>query len=385
MRVRLLHIILLWFLQSGPAAAQDTLRILFAGDIMMHGPQIQAARQNDGSFDFLHSFRHLKSLFRHADAVVGNLETTLVKKNFTGYPRFGAPDTLAYQLRQAGFTHLVTANNHSCDRGRHGILHTVETLDKAGIRHTGTGKKPRTETGETVIEKGNIRLALLNYTYGTNGIAVPRGTYVNLIDTVRMKKDIRRIRRTGRYDDIVVFLHWGTQYRYQPDTFQKKIEKFLHRQGIRYIIGSHPHIVQPVRRDSARHRLTAYSLGNFISNQRDFPRDGSMLLELTFVKNNEGIRLHKLTYIPVWTYKGMYNGKTFFEVLPARRFVLQDFYFHHSRSHEKMIKYLAHLDRIMKDSGIPPASGPPLIGNLLHMPRPRLYMKPALTFRPREE
>ena len=352
MRARWFHI-LLWLLPFLKAEAQDTLHLIFAGDIMMHGPQIRSAYQPDGSYDFASSFRYLQEIFDEADAVTGNLETTLVKQHYTGYPRFGAPDTLAYQLRQAGFTHLVTANNHSCDRGRNGLINTVHRLDSAGIRHTGTGIWPRTGSAGMIIRKGNIRMAVLNYTYGTNGLPVPTGCYVNRIDTSSIKNDIRRLRRTGQYDDIMIFLHWGIQYRYAPDAYQKQIEKFLHRQGIRYIIGSHPHIVQPVVRDTAGDRLTVYSLGNFISNQRDFPRDGSMLIHLYLVKEQGKLHLAKVTYTALWTYKGMKEGKTLYEVIPITDFLLRKTYFQPASAYAAMIRYLHHLQGIMRSCGIP--------------------------------
>ena len=326
----------------------DTIRLMFAGDIMAHGPQIKAAHNPDtDTYDFSDSFIYLKKIFRDADFVIGNLETTLGTRPYSGYPRFSAPPALAVALRDAGFTHLVTANNHSCDKGKHGIVRTVRILDSLQIGHTGTyaSLPEKKENPFIILEKKGFKIIILNYTYGTNGLPVPDGTHVNIIDTMQMKKDIR-LARSLHPGEIIVFLHWGNQYQAFPSAYQRQIEKFLHRQGIRIIIGSHPHVIQPVRH--ANGNLTVYSLGNFISNQRTFPRDGSFIFRLDLITENGRTRTLRHGYIPFWVYKYNENGKTYFEILPTDEFIIDRAYFTRKADFDKFLRFHRYINRFMK-------------------------------------
>ncbi len=380
MRVKslLFRLAALW-LSVATAQNADTLCVAFTGDIMMHGPQIRGAfDRQSGRYDFDASFGWISALFSEADAVAGNLETTLVKRNYTGYPRFGAPEVLALALQRAGFTHLMTANNHSCDRGAEGITNTAATLDKLAMEHTGSGALPLDSVPYAEIRKGRIRLAVLNYTYGTNGLPVPQGCYVNILDTARVRHDVEYLRALGRFDDIIVFLHWGQQYRTRPSPGQLRWEKFLHRLGIRVIIGNHPHVVQPVVWDKAQGRLTAYSLGNFISNQRDFPRDGSVVLWVRWIKREGKLYLDSVRYLPVWVYKYRSGEGWHFEVLPTSLFVLRKFYFDNDEDFRKMVHYHLYITGFLKQ--IPQKTVQAGLENWL--PAPHLLDLPEMKIRP---
>ncbi len=351
----------------------DTLRLMFTGDIMAHGPQLRAAyRSETNTYDFSDSFIFLKKIFNDADFVIGNLETTLGTKPYSGYPRFSAPGALAFALRDAGFTHLVTANNHACDKGRQGILKTIAVLDSLGIGHTGTFVSAAEKQSKpfVILQKKGFKIILLNYTYGTNGLPVPRGTVVNLIDKDMMRADIERAKKENP-DEIIVFLHWGNQYEAFPSEAQKEIERFLHKQGIRIIIGSHPHVIQPVKWDNDH--LTVYSLGNFISNQRTFPRDGAFIFRLDFVKHKGETSVYQAGYIPFWVYKYTESGKTFFEILPTDEFIIEKAYFTQGRDFEKFLKFHRYVHSFMKKN----APGVTRITD--YIPRYRsLVLKPVL-------
>jgi poly-gamma-glutamate synthesis protein (capsule biosynthesis protein) len=346
--MKFLRTFLFVFISATAFSQADTIRLMFTGDIMAHGPQLKAAyNPQTRTYDFSDSFIYLKKIFRDADFVIGNLETTLGTKPYTGYPRFSAPAALAAALKEAGFTHLVTANNHSCDKGRSGIIKTVRILDSLQIGHTGTyaSLQEKTENPFIILEKKGFKILVLNYTYGTNGLPVPAGTQVNLTDTARMKSDIERA-KTYRPDEIIVFLHWGNQYQAYPSAYQKQIEKFLHRQGIRIIIGSHPHVIQPVR--SGNGKLTVYSLGNFISNQRTFPRDGAFIFRLDLIKKDGRTQILRHGYIPFWVYKYNENGKTYFEVLPTDEFIIEKAYFTRKTDFEKFLRFHRYITGFMK-------------------------------------
>ena len=189
-------------------------------------------------------FLKLLPFFKSVDFTIGNLELTFGGKPYSGYPKFSSPDELAFSCK-SGINVLMTANNHSCDRGRKGLLRTLDVLDSAKINHTGTFKDSfdRNQNNLLILEKKNIRVGVLNYTYGTNGLPVPKGTMVNIIDTILIKEDILRSKEE-KIDKLIVFLHWGRQYKSHPSKSQKNIADFLHKNGVDIVIGSHPHVIQ---------------------------------------------------------------------------------------------------------------------------------------------
>lgn len=286
--------------------AEQHLTLIFAGDLMQHLPQVYAAQQQDGSMDYTSCFSRLKGYFASADFVVANLETTLGEPPYSGYPQFRSPVALAEAMRRVGIDVAVLANNHVCDRGGVGIRSTLDALDRAGVRHTGAWADTLpAENHPLWLEKGSFRVALFNYTYGTNGIPVPRGCFVNGIDTVRMGRDIAKARQSGA-SHIVVFLHWGNEYETVPNRVQRSLSEFCHRAGAEIVIGSHPHVVQSLETDTDSSGrivgVTAYSLGNFVSNQRQPGTDGgiSVRIGLTMSKDT-GQTEYVPEYLIHWT------------------------------------------------------------------------------------
>ena len=163
--------------------APEHIRLLFGGDVMQHLPQIQSARRN-GGFDYGEVFAALEPRFRAADLVVINLETTLADAEpYAGYPVFRSPAALADALHEAGVDVAVLANNHCCDGGQSGIRTTVRELERCGIRHTGVFRDSADyrRNHPLLLRRGGISIALLNYTYGTNGMPVPAGTLVKYL------------------------------------------------------------------------------------------------------------------------------------------------------------------------------------------------------------
>ena len=276
------------------------VRMLFAGDVMQHTPQITAAR-TAGGFDYSPVFAALRPRFDSADLVVVNLETTLTRSDrYTGYPCFRSPIALAEALREAGVDVAVQANNHCCDGGAAGIRTTAEVLDSCGILRTGvfTDSLDRMKRHPLLVACRTIPIALLNYTYSTNGIPIPKGVAVNRIDTVRMTSDIAEARNRGARC-VVVCIHWGNEYERHPNAEQRTVADALRRAGADLIIGHHPHVVQPYEADSTH--AVFYSLGNFVSNQRRRYCDGGLMAEITLTFHPEEGRItYAAEAIPVW-------------------------------------------------------------------------------------
>ncbi|MEO5602439.1 MAG: CapA family protein [Cyclobacteriaceae bacterium] len=305
--------------------AQDTTRLslLFLGDIMQHDSQITDAYDRaSGSYDYHPCFKFVKPYTQAVDLAIGNLEVTLAGKPYKGYPQFSAPDELLTAIKDMGLDALVTANNHCVDRGREGLERTIDMLDSMNILHTGTFKT-QTEKNKghpLIIEKSGFRIALLNYTYGTNGLPVTKPNIVNLIDTVAIRKDIMKA-RSLKTDAIIVFTHWGTEYESLPSKSQKDVTELCFKYGARLVIGSHPHVLQPMEWRKKENQLVAYSLGNFVSGQRKQYTDGGAMirLELEKVKFDDGTTLTGIDtagYILEWVYRTNDVQKDYY-VLPV--------------------------------------------------------------------
>ncbi len=298
----------------------DTLRLLFVGDLMQHQGQINAARTAKG-YDYSTCFEYVKEEISRANLAIANLEVTLGGKPYKGYPAFSAPDEFLTAIHDAGFNVLVTANNHSLDRGRPGLERTIQLIDTLKIPHAGTyiNSEAREKEYPLLLEKNGFRIALLNYTYGTNGIPGTPPNIVNYIDTTIIAKDIEAGKALNP-DAIIACMHWGIEYQSLPDKEQKFLADWLLRKGVDHVIGSHPHVVQPieVRTDSLTNdkHLIVYSLGNFISNMSARRTDGGLMVRMELVKDST-TRLNNCEYSLVWTARPMQSGKKNHQLLPV--------------------------------------------------------------------
>jgi poly-gamma-glutamate synthesis protein (capsule biosynthesis protein) len=294
-----------------PTAGADTppvrrARLVFAGDLMQHTTQINAARTPDGTLDYSKSFQYVKDIFSDADIAVLNFETTLAPREpYTGYPRFRSPVQIADALKDIGIDVVALANNHICDNGLAGIAFTVGYLDSCGMECTGVFVDSIQYRARHPLrfEANGIHFALFNYTYGTNGMSIPKKTIVNLIDTATIASDLARIDR-DETDCVIVFFHWGTEYSRQPNDEQRMLDAFCRQRGANMVIGSHPHTIQPfeehIDADSVARAVTIYSLGNLVSNQRWRYSDGGLMAALDVEIENDGRPSIRLTPIPVW-------------------------------------------------------------------------------------
>ncbi len=307
---------------------QDTTRLslLFLGDIMQHDTQILSAYDaSTGTYNYEPCFRYVKKYFMEADLTIGNLELTLGGSPYKGYPQFSAPDALASSLKAAGVDVLVTANNHSLDRRKKGLERTIRVLDSLKILHTGTFRDTveRMNDYPLLISKNGFTLALLNYTYGTNGIPVTKPNIVNLIDTAVIRRDLQHAKKMTP-DLIIVFMHWGNEYQRQPSKQQKQLAEFCLRHGANLVIGAHPHVLQSMEWNADKQQVIVYSLGNFISGQRDRYRDGAAMVsvELNKIYYSDTLSVASIRdvhYVLNWVYKTSGVKRNFY-VLPVPDF-----------------------------------------------------------------
>ena len=312
-----------------PLNAPDStsVTLLFAGDIMQHGPQIAAAwNAEDSVYDYNPCFRYVKAIVSQYDFAIANLETTLGGEPYTGYPQFSAPDAIAVAAREAGFDIISTANNHSCDRGNPGIRRTINVLDSLGIMRTGTylDSADMMAHHPLILRKNGITIALLNYTYGTNGLPFNKPLIVSLIDSLRIINDLKQLNKK-EIDFRIVFFHWGNEYQSFASAGQKQLAEICRKNGAEVVIGSHPHVLQPMEYyapDSLRPEghLLVYSLGNYVSNQRDRYKDGGAMIGFNLSKTWNRKRVHLPEYHLTWVHTPVENGKKQYYILPVKQF-----------------------------------------------------------------
>jgi poly-gamma-glutamate synthesis protein (capsule biosynthesis protein) len=296
--------------------------LLFAGDIMQHEAQLKMARQSNGEYSFSYCFRHIKEFVRSADISVANLETTIGKSGYSGYPSFCAPDSFLYAVKDAGFNVLLFANNHCMDKGKLGALHTLDMLDSLQIAHCGVYRnaKEREERYPLIVEEKGVRVAILNYTYSTNGREIPSPMVVNLIDKETIARDIQSAREK-RADAIIACMHWGDEYVSLPPQRVKELGDWLIEQGVDHIIGNHPHVVQPLEiRESSTtpdRNVVAYSTGNLVSNMSLRRTDGGMMIAMKLMKILNYTRPRDVRYLLTWIAPKSEDGKRDFTIYPA--------------------------------------------------------------------
>ena len=312
-------IITLWY--SVTLSCQERITLLFVGDLMQHGDQIKAARTPTG-YDYSDCFKHVKEEISQADIAIGNLEVTFGGKPYTGYPAFSAPDEYLTAIKDAGFDVLLTANNHCLDRQGKGLERTIHLLDSLQLAHVGTyiHQEERNKRYPLLIEKKGFRIALLAYTYDTNGLRPTGSNIVNYIDKEEIKTDIQSARQMHP-DAIIACMHWGNEYQSLPSKSEKDLAQWLISQGVNHIIGSHPHVIQPIElysdKQTPDQHLIVYSLGNFISNMSKEKTDGGAIVKLELKKMKYFSRLSNCDYSFIWTSRPILSQKKNFEVYPA--------------------------------------------------------------------
>lgn len=305
-------------------------KLIAVGDIMMHSTQTRSgydAKRQTYNFDSF--FTPVKNILSKGDWVIGNLETPLAGEDvggYTGYPLFNAPAKLADAAKKAGFNILTTANNHALDRGEKGVIRTIANLGDRKIASTGTAASATEASKPLISTKNNISLAILAYTYGTNGIPIPKGKdyLVSLIDEKKILKDIAKARKQG-VDIIAISLHFGDEYQRQPNPQQKQLVENLLKAGADIILGSHPHVVQPYKifkfRDKngkTRKAVAIYSMGNFISGQTKDYTDLGVIFQVNIRKKfpEKTAEITGIKTIPTWVHRYTLNNQVRYRVLP---------------------------------------------------------------------
>ncbi|MCL2684452.1 MAG: CapA family protein [Synergistaceae bacterium] len=295
-------------------------RAVFVGEIMIHDQQLQAAR-NGGSWDFNPQFRRVRPLFWHSLSI-GSLETVFAgeEHEFAGYPEFNTPDELAAALADLGINIVMLANNHILGRGWDAALRTTKVLDEAGIFWTGLTSQDDPDE-PLVVEYGGLRWAFVNFTNGSD-IKTPArygDLRLNIISDEAIVSGLARA-LTYEPDITVAFLHWGLEYQYSPSKSQSNTAALCLGNGADLVIGSHPHVLQPivVTRSYRGHSAVAYSLGSLLSFQRTEPRERGAIMAVDVEKKPEGRALvSRISVAPTWVSARNEGGRLKVETVYA--------------------------------------------------------------------
>lgn len=344
--LKFLIALLLPFSCYGQSANSNMLKLLFIGDIMGHKEQIWSAEDREKHiYNYDTVFTYIKQVIEEADIAIANLELTLAGPPYTGYPGFNSPAALAAACKNAGIDCMVTASNHAADRRTSGINKTIHILDSLGIAHTGTFTKLSEKEKEypLIIEKNGIKIALLNYTYGTNGITIKEPALINTIDRIAIEKDLEKA--SGKKPDIIiVFLHWGKEYVKVPAESQNDLADYLFENGADLVIGSHPHVLQKMIRtkesSGGRGQVVFYSLGNFISNQQKDGTGGGALARIEIRKDGTEVKITDADYYLTWVYTPIEKYRKRFFVIPCSEYENKAYFFSDSVQYARMKKFM---------------------------------------------
>lgn len=296
--------------------------LMAVGDNLIHNTLIAAGEQEDGSLDYTSLYANIKPEIEKFDIAVIDQETILGGSSFdyTGYPMFNSPWEIGEAAIDAGFDIFNCATNHTMDMGWQGIEKEIEFFSNhKDVVQLGVNADENSYDQITYYEKNGITFAMLNYTYGTNGIPLPEDKpwCVNLLEKEKVTKDISEARKHA--DVVIVFPHWGTENSHDISDYQEEYTKLFSDLGVDIVIGCHPHVIEPVKwvenKETGKKMLVYYSVGNFISHQIELDQLLGGMAQVTIEKHGEEIEISSAKLVPiVCHYNRGEDGKFKFNV-----------------------------------------------------------------------
>lgn len=303
------------------------LTITAGGDLLIHDTVFKTVKLANGKYNFTPIFKYVKPIFEKADLSIINLEVPVAGNKFkpSNYPAFNSPVELLDAVKDMGVDIVSTANNHALDKGYIGLQTTIENAKNRNLKLVGT--KINKNTKPFIIEKNNIKLGVAAYTYGTNGIPIPKAYpyCVNIIDKNKMLQDINYM-KSQNVDFIIFTMHFGQEYQLTPNANQKDLVNFLVNNGVDVIFGSHPHVPQPyelkkvtLANGTKKQAFVIYSLGNFVSAQTDYYTKLGGIATVKLSKQGNEKKIEKYEVNPIYTYMKKGLGANTFKVVPLKK------------------------------------------------------------------
>jgi len=318
-------------------------RIMANGDLLYHDIIYISAKKSDGTYDFHENFEYVKPWLKQADLVIGDFEGTVNKDHYlAGYPLFNAPGEVMDAIKDAGYQVLDLAHNHILDSQIEGVVSTADAIEKAGMTPIGVyTHEPRDKAPIVIKEVNGIKVALLAYSYGFNGIEQSisqedYNRYLSDLDEDKMKAEIERAEKEA--DITIIMPQMGVEYQIEPTEEQKKLYHKMIDWGADIIFGGHPHVVEPAEtvEKNGDKKLIIYSMGNFISNQRietmqDVENakwtERGVLMDVTIKKKSGKTTIETAQAHPSWvsrTPKGGYSPEGY-PLYLYQTYILEDF------------------------------------------------------------
>jgi poly-gamma-glutamate synthesis protein (capsule biosynthesis protein) len=287
----------------------DEVSLVMVGDNLLHTPLIKNAEQEDGTLNFDNLYEEMVPYFQEADISVIVQETVLGGKElgYSGYPMFNSPQEVGDSLVRAGFDVVLHSTNHTLDKGAKGVENTLEFWKKySEVTVLGINESIEKQNSITYLEKNNIKFALLNYSDSTNGIPKPYGKEY-LVDTVneeKIKNDLTIAEQNAEF--TIVFMHWGTEYSLKETEFQTNLATMMCENGADLILGSHPHVLEPVKwveAENGNKALVYYSLGNYVSRQKEANNLLGGMARLKISRNkDDSLSIKEASLMPIVTH-----------------------------------------------------------------------------------
>lgn len=301
---------------------KSKLSLIMVGDALLHS-SLYRDGYKDGKYDFTSQLEFIKPIVQNYDLAFYNQESILggTELGLSDYPTFNSPQEFGDSMIDAGFNLVSLANNHTLDRGEKAVLNSCDYWKDKDVLTAGSYSSKEAAEEIKIKEKNGIKYTLLAYTYGTNGIKVPEGKeyLVNLYSDEKAKADIEKVR--DKVDLLMVSMHWGTEYKTEPTEEQKREAEYLSSLGVDIIIGTHPHIIEPVT--YINDTLVIYSLGNFISAQstnNDYNTMVELMTSVDIIKEEKDgqttITLENLNNELLYNYYQKGSRWTNFKVIP---------------------------------------------------------------------
>ena len=322
---------------------ETSARIMANGDLLYHDIIYISAKKSDGTYDFHENFEYVKPWLKQADLVIGDFEGTVNKDHYlAGYPLFNAPGEVMDAIKDAGYQVLDLAHNHILDSQIEGVVSTADAIEKAGMTPIGVyTHEPRDKAPIVIKEVNGIKVALLAYSYGFNGIGQSisqedYNRYLSDLDEDKMKAEIERAEKEA--DITIIMPQMGVEYQIEPTEEQKKLYHKMIDWGADIIFGGHPHVVEPAEtvEKNGDKKLIIYSMGNFISNQRietmqDVENakwtERGVLMDVTIKKKSGKTTIETAQAHPSWvsrTPKGGYSPEGY-PLYLYQTYILEDF------------------------------------------------------------
>lgn len=291
--------------EAGKANRPDKITLVATGDVLLHERLWTTAKRDgdDGAWDFAPLMSSVKPLVQQADLAIAHLETPLGPRGgpYHGYPLFQGPPQIATALKQTGYGVCTTASNHSFDGGATGVDRTLDTLEKAGLRHAGTARSRSEAETPTIVDVNGVKIASLSYTFGFNGLPYPNGQTwrAGKLDAATIIRNAQEARDQGA-EIVVVSCHWGTEYSSRLNDQQRELApQLLADSNIDLVVGHHAHVVQPMEQINGK--WVAYGLGNLVAAHREpiSTKAEGLLVRFTFTRDRDRWKTEQAEYTPL--------------------------------------------------------------------------------------